>query len=85
MNPKIFIGVGAAIAWTAFVIWATSRYKDKAFKEFLKKHDKETAERLSKQFEKEIEAVKEKCNEDKETYKRKVNDICRKYGIPPVA
>lgn len=68
----------------------TSNYKDKAFEELLKKHDKETAEKLTEQFKSEIDALKKeiaKLKLDKKEmirrFKEGVENICRKYGIDP--
>lgn len=98
---KIIGKIGGAIAKngtqialvTIVVIVAiilTSRYKDRAYKEFLKKHDKETAERLRVEFNKELDILKCKFNKElnnfnnklnEEKYKQQVRDLCYRYNI----
>lgn len=64
-----------------------SKYKDRAYKELMKKHDKETAERLSKEFNQKLESLKEDYENEtiktKEEFKKKVSVLCREYGINP--
>ena len=68
----------------------TSKWKDKIFAEFLKKHDKEMAEKLTKQFKsdmddlkRQIAALKLDKEETKKRFKEGVITLCEKYGIDP--
>lgn len=71
-------------------IMLTSKWKDKVFAEFLKRHDKEMAEKLSEQFKSEMSDLKKQIADlklDKEEAKKRFRDgviaLCEKYGIDP--
>ena len=68
----------------------TSKWKDKVFAEFLKKHDKELAQKLTEQFKSEMNDLKKQIADlklDKEETKKRFRDgiiaLCEKYGIDP--
>lgn len=68
----------------------TSKWKDNVYKEYLKKHDKQTAEKLTKQFKSEVDALKKdiaKLKQEKEQAKKQFRDriivLCKKYGVSP--
>lgn len=75
------------IALTSILV---SNYKDRVFKSFLKKHDKEMSTKLSTEFQNEINRLKSeiadlklKKKESIEKFKAGVENICKKYGIDP--
>lgn len=101
MNPQILNNalstIGKAVAKNGpkiakYVVVAVigaligSKYKDKVYKKLIKKHDKETAERLSKEFDQKLEVIKKEYK-DKDIklneLKQKISDLCREYGIAP--
>lgn len=66
----------------------TSKWKDKVFAEFLKKHDKEQAQKLTEQFKLEMNDLKKQIAAlklEKEEAKKRCRDgiiaLCEKYGI----
>lgn len=68
----------------------TSKWKDKVFAEFLKKHDKELAQKLTEQFKSEMNDLKKQIEDlklDKKETKKRFRDgiiaLCEKYGIDP--
>lgn len=68
----------------------TSKWKDKVFAEFLKKHDKELAQKLTEQFKSKMNDLKKQIADlklDKEETKKRFRDgiiaLCEKYGIDP--
>ena len=68
----------------------TSKWKDKVFAEFLKKHDKELAQKLTEQFKSDMNDLKKQIADlklDKEETKKRFRDgiiaLCEKYGIDP--
>lgn len=70
----------------------TSKWKDKIFAEFLKKHDKELAQKLTEQFKSEMNDLKKQIAAlklDKEEAKKRCRHgiiaLCEKYGIEPNA
>lgn len=86
-GPIIAKKVGGLVIAAIIAIIFTSNYKDKVYKELMKKHDKETAERLSKEFNKKLETLKKEYEDKhiktKEEFKQKVTDLCREFGIDP--
>ena len=86
-GPIIANNVGGAVIAAIIAIILTSRYKDKVYKELMKKHDKETTERLSKEFNKKLETLKKEYKDKhiktKEEFKQKVSELCREFGIDP--
>lgn len=82
--------VAAQIMVVTITTIMVSNYKDKAFNEFLKKHDKDEATKLSEQFQVEIDRLKQEIANlklDKEQsesrFRKGVESICKKYGIEP--
>ena len=86
-GPIIAKNVGGAAIAAIIAVILTSRYKDRVYKELIKKHDKETAERISKEFNQKLEVIKKEYKDEiiktKEDFKQKVSDLCREYGINP--
>lgn len=86
-GPIIAKKVGGAAIAAIIAVILTSRYKDKGYKELMKKHDKETAERLSKEWSHKLDALKKEYKDEKiktkEEFKQKVIELCREYGIDP--
>jgi hypothetical protein len=57
-GPEIAKKVGSAVVIAVTAIILTSKYWKRVNKELMKKHDKETAERLSKEFNKKLEMLR---------------------------
>ena len=84
-------GMFAAFVFSnIFTSVITSKWKDKVFAEFLKKHDKEMTQKLTEQFKSEMNDLKKQIADlklDKEETKKRFRDgviaLCEKYGIDP--
>lgn len=68
----------------------TTKWDKKVFANFLKKHDKEMAEKLKEEFESEMDKLKEEIaslkldkEETKKRFREGVITLCEKYGIDP--
>lgn len=85
--PEKVIKGAAAVA--AVVITATTaiiidrKIRNKAYKEMLAKHDKETAERMRKEFNAELKRIRDAKYDNEAKEQRKINELCRKYGVSP--
>lgn len=85
--PEKVIKGAAAVA--AVVITATiaiiidRKIRNKAYKEMLAKHDKETAERMRKEFNAELKRIRDAKYDNETNEQRKINELCRKYGVSP--
>jgi hypothetical protein len=86
-----FGGIFAALVFSNILTSViTSKWKDKVFDEFLKKHDKEMAQKLTEQFKSEMNDLKKQIADlklDKEETKKRFRDgviaLCEKFGIDP--
>lgn len=84
-------GKGAYVIVSSFfaIIGAilSAIFKEKLHKKFLKKHDKEMAERLYKECSARIEEMKKQCERDRVCDKHeimiRIKRILREYGIDP--
>lgn len=83
---KVFLFLAGAIVGA----YIASKYKDYAYKNLIKSHDKETAEKMADEFKKKAdELLKENKNSSEETsvkiknLKKKFNSLCEQFGIPP--
>ena len=64
----------------------TSKKKDKVYKELMKKHDAETAERLTKQFQQKYDDLVRKYGKaasEQQKLREAVINLCREFGIDP--
>jgi uncharacterized membrane protein (DUF106 family) len=86
-GPEIAKKVGSAVVIAVTAIILTSKYWKRVNKELMKKHDKETAERLSKEFNKKLEMLRKEYEDKhiktKEEFRQKVSELCREFGIDP--
>jgi ClpP class serine protease len=57
--------------------------KNRVFKELLKKHDKETAERMAKEFKAQLKKIKEEYEGDKEEMAKQMQMLCNEFGVDP--
>lgn len=65
------------------VIIIDRKIMNKAYKELLAKHDKETAERMREEFNAELKRIRDAKYQSEAKEKRKINELCRKYGVSP--
>lgn len=78
-----------AVAVAALAITAVSaiiidrKIRNKAYKELLAKHDKETAERMREEFNAELKSIRDAKYKSEAKEQRKINELCRKYGVSP--
>ncbi len=82
-GPKLLKAAGLLIAGAIIGAITMAKIKDKAFKEFLKKHDKETARRMAKDFKKQLKKIKKEHKDNEEKMKKKMKDLCDQFGIDP--
>lgn len=82
MNPevvkKIAIATAASVSLIIVTVVLVSKVKDKAHKEFVEKHDIETAERLSKSFNERVDKLQK---DSISKFKQGVKDLCKEYQI----
>ena len=81
--------IKGAVAVAALAVTATTaiiidrKIRNKAYKEMLAKHDKETAERMRKEFNAELKRIRDAKYDNEAKEQRKINELCRKYGVSP--
>ena len=74
----------AALAVSAITgIIIDRKIRNKAYKEMLAKHDKETAERMREEFNAELKRIRDAKYDNEAKEQRKINELCRKYGVSP--
>jgi membrane protein insertase Oxa1/YidC/SpoIIIJ len=78
---KLLKGAGFIIAGIIGGALIIGNIKDKAYQELLKKHDKETAERMAKEFEAKLEQIKEEYKDNEKKMNRKMKRLCKQFGI----
>lgn len=77
--------VWIALAWGGGMIMGgllTANYKDRVYKELLKKHDEETARRLTLQFDAKLKELEDRYEKNEKVLKQRVRDLCASYGVP---
>lgn len=82
-GPKLVKAAGKIIAGVIIGAILMALYKNRAFKKFLKEHDKKTAKKMSEEFGKKLDAIKKKYRNDEELRKRKMYDLCKEFGLDP--
>ena len=90
MNPElikrgaIILGVGGALV--IVTVFLTAKAKDRAYKEFVKKHDEEMAKELSVSFNRRIDGFDMDIKKSIGKFKAAVNELCGQdpYNIDPV-
>ena len=81
--------IKGAVAVAALAVTATTaiiidrKIRNKAYKEMLSKHDKETAERMREEFNAELKRIRDAKYDNETKEQRKINELCRKYGVSP--
>ena len=81
LKGAVAVAALAVTATTAIII--DRKIRNKAYKEMLAKHDKETAERMRKECNAELKRIRDARNENEAKEQRKITELCRKYGISP--
>lgn len=82
-GPKLAKAAVKIVAGAIIGAIAMALYKNRAFRRFLKDHDKKTAKKMSEEFDKKLDAIKEKYRNDEELRKRKMYDLCKEFGLDP--
>lgn len=73
--------IGTVVVAASLTGVIVSHYDRRVYEDQLKKHDKETAERVTAAFVKQIEELKKQHEDDKAAFAKCVKAICDKYGI----
>ena len=81
LKGAVAVAALAVTATTAIII--DRKIRNKAYKEMLAKHDKETAERMRKEFNAELKRIRDAKYDNEAKEPRKINELCRKYGVSP--
>ena len=81
LKGAVAVAALAVTATTAIII--DRKIRNKAYKEMLAKHDKETAERMRKEFNAELKRIRDAKYDNEAIEQRKINELCRKYGVSP--
>ena len=81
LKGAVAVAALAVTATTAIII--DRKIRNKAYKEMLAKHDKETAERMRKEFNAELKRIRDAKYDNEAKEQRKINELCRKYGVSP--
>lgn len=82
-GPKLLKAAALLLAGFAIGMITMARIKDKAYKELLKKHDKETAKRMAKEFDARLRQIKKEQKDNEEMLKKKMKALCEEFGIDP--
>lgn len=82
-GPKLLKAAALLIAGAIGGAFTMAKIKDKAFDEFLKKHDRETAKRMAKEFNKQLKQIKKEHKDNEEKMKKKMKDLCDLFGVDP--
>lgn len=82
-GPKLVKAAAKLIAGAIIGAIAMAIYKNRAFKRFLKDHDKKTAEKMSEEFHEKLKAIQKKYENNEELLKRKMYDLCREFHVDP--
>ena len=82
INPeiikKISVGLAAAVAVVIVSTVIVSKVKDKAYKEFISKHDEETARSLAEAFNHRVDKLQK---DSISRFKEDVRKLCEEYQI----
>lgn len=82
---EIAIAAGSALAGGLVASILTSNYKDRAYEELIKKHDRETAKRLSAEFNRKLEELEKRHSDNEKKLRDSIIRLCYEMGIPPSA
>lgn len=82
-GPKLLKAAALLLAGFITGMITMAKIKDKAYKELLKKHDKETAKRMAKEFKAKLKRIKKEQKDNEEMLKKKMKDLCKEFGIDP--
>lgn len=80
---KVAVTVAALTVTAVSAIIIDRKIRNKAYKELLAKHDKETAERMREEFNAELKSIRDAKYKSEAEEQRKINELCRKYGVSP--
>lgn len=82
-GPKLVKAAAKIVAGAIIGAITMALIKNRAWRKWVKEHDRETAKRMREEFDKKLKDIQKKYSDNEELLKRKIYDLCREFGLNP--